>query len=113
MKTTLKATFIVVALFSFALASGCKSNDPPKSQADSGAAAPPTSAELNTAKLQNAVVPQAVQSAFGRDHPGASINTIEIHSTSAGDSFYEIDYIRQGSPGIARYFPTGAAGPTK
>jgi len=109
----MKATFIILALFSFALATGCKSNDPPKPQANSGPAAPPTSAELNSAKLQNAVVPQAVQTAFDRDYPGSAINTIEIHSTSAGDSFYEIDYIRQGSPGVARYFATGAAVPDK
>ena len=76
-----------------------------------GPAAPPTVSEINAAKMQNAVVPQAVQNAFARDYPGAAINTIEMQSTSAGDSFYKIVFIRDGKPGAAQYFATGAPFP--
>ncbi len=107
----MKATFIVVVLISFACVTGCKSSDAPKTGMNSGPAVPATTAEINAAKLQNAIVPEPVQTSFGRDYPGASINTIEVHNTSAGDSFYQITFIRQGAAGVARYFATGAALP--
>jgi hypothetical protein len=98
-----------VVLLSFVCVIGCKSK--PKPEAPAGAAAPVTAAEINLSKMQSAVVPQPVQTAFGHDHPDAAIDTIRLHGTSTGDSFYEITYISKGRPGVANYFATGKAAP--
>ena len=102
------ALIALIVLLGLAAAPGCKSHSNPE---PTGPAAPPTVSEINAAKMQNAVVPQAVQNAFARDYPGAAINTIEMQSTSAGDSFYKIVFIRDGKPGAAQYFATGAPFP--
>ena len=101
--------FAAVVFLTVVCVIGCKSK--PKPEAYSGPAAPVTVAEINSSKMQAAVVPQAVQTTFGHDHPDAAIDTIVLRSTSAGDSFYQITYTSKGQPGIARYFATGKAVP--
>ena len=90
-----------IALF---IGMGCKSKEP---KPYTGPAAPASVAEINAAKLQNATVPQAVQTAFGHDYPSASIDTIETHNTSGGDLYYQITFIQNGKGGVARYLGTG------
>jgi hypothetical protein len=98
----------VVLLLSFASAIGCKSKPKPE---PTGQPAPVTVEEINSAKFQNALVPQAAQTAFAHDHPAAVIDTIEVQNTSAGEMFYQIRYTANGSGGVARYFASGKAVP--
>ena len=96
---------VVVLLLSLACAIGCKSK--PKPEPMAGQPAPVTAAEINSAKLQNALVPQAAQTAFAHDHPAAVIDTIEVRNTAAGEMFYQINYTGNGTGGVARYFGSG------
>ena len=104
---------LIVLLLGVGSVTGCKSKSKTKPEPYTGPAAPPSVAELNSAKLQNAVVPQAVQTAFGHDHASAAISDIQLHSTSTGDSFYEITYMSKGIPGTARYYANGKPVPAK
>ena len=109
MNKTAVTTLLMGALI---LLVGCKHNKTDDS-APTGPApvAPPSVSEINTAKLNEATVPQAVQSAFGKEHPSAAIDKISLRSTSTGMSFYQITYISQGQPGVASYFGNGAKAP--
>jgi len=105
MKSTLKHAFGLLVLLTFASLIGCKSDEPaPKPPMASGPIVPITTADLNAAKLQNAAVPQAVQTAFKHDYPEAAISNIELQMTSAGQSFYTISFIQKGVGGVGRYF---------
>jgi len=94
---------VVVLLLSLACAIGCKSKPKPMA----GEPTPVSVAEINSAKLQNALVPQAAQTAFAHDHPEAAIDTIQVQNTSAGEMFYQIRYTSNGTGGVARYFASG------
>lgn len=63
--------------------------------------------EMNQAKMHDALVPQAVQTAFARDYPNAAIDTVRMHASSTGQNFYEVTYIRDGQSSVTRYFASG------
>jgi hypothetical protein len=105
-----KAAITTVLMSGLALGVGCKHHkDPAPGPAPAGASA--SVAEINSAKLNDATVPQAVQTAFMRDNPKAAIDTINLRTTSAGQVFYQITYISKGTPGTASYYANGAKAP--
>jgi hypothetical protein len=107
-----RAVATIVVMSGLIVLSGCKHEKQDAAPMTSGgAAAPPTVSEINSAKLNQATVPQAVQTEFNKAHPGASIDNIKMHATSTGQSYYEITYISQGQPGAATYYASGAKGP--
>ena len=108
----MRIALTLIVLVGLTCLSACKSKPKPEPGL-SGPAPAVTAAEINAAKMQDAVDPQAVQAAFARDYPGAQISTIKLHSTSTGDSFYQIDFIRDGRPGIGKYLSTGAPLPQR
>lgn len=110
MKSATATIGLLGVLLGVSLLAGCKSHKTEPAPV-SGSPTPMSVAEINSAKLANAQVPQAVQTAFGRDYPKAAIDAISLKNTSAGLGFYQITFVDQGKAGVATYYATGAKGP--
>jgi|SRR4030095_8374486 hypothetical protein len=102
-----KAAITTILSSVLTLGIGCKHHNEPMPTNPPPPTAAASVAEINSAKFLTAQVPQAVQSAFNRDVPKGAVDTVTMHTDSAGRAFYQITYMLNGAGGSASYFANG------
>lgn len=95
----MKKTLFSVSALILTVSAGCSSDPPPP------VITPDPAGALRSAKLET--LPEPVSLAFRRDHPTASITSIELLDAASGLILYEINYMQDGRPGDTIYRPNG------
>lgn len=89
------------------LTAGCEST-PDKEPQPMPVSAEATTQQINQAKMDRAMVPTEVRGAFAKDFPGAAIDNVRLLTSSSGEPFYQITFIKNGQAQMVRYLPSGA-----
>ena len=68
---------------------------------------PPPAGEIGPGQAVLGSLPPEVRSAFQADYPAAQISGVDAQTSTVGSVVYEVTYLDNGQPGVARYTGSG------